>query len=139
MRKIQIRLQEQYFFMTRSNLKKYNNETCKNEIKHNDVKICSQISDSVSRKIDFTAYGLQRDHPQALGLLSLTEGFLIKKISFWALYKKMKDAKPSRIFVTVLNMSTAIKWSMRSWSGKRLSRPNSISRPGTSCGSQRWD
>ena len=62
MRKIQICLQEQYFFTTRSNFKKYKKETCKNGIKHDNVKICSHISDSVSRKIDFTVYGLQRDH-----------------------------------------------------------------------------
>ena len=47
--------------------KNFNNE-CKNKIEDKDVKICSRLNDTVSDKIDFTDYGVHRDHPAAWGL-----------------------------------------------------------------------
>ena len=39
--------------------------SCKNEFEHNEEKICSRFSDSVSPDIDFMALGLHGDHPRA--------------------------------------------------------------------------
>ena len=39
------------------------NKRCKNEIKDNNEKLYSLFRDSLSQKIDFTAYGHHRDHP----------------------------------------------------------------------------
>ena len=38
---------------------------CRNEIADHYEEICSRFSDTASHKIDFTSYGLHRDHPQA--------------------------------------------------------------------------
>ena len=41
------------------------NDVCKNEIEDNNEKICCRFGDTVSKKIDFTDYGLYRGHPPA--------------------------------------------------------------------------
>ena len=43
-------------------------------------KICIRPIKTVSRKIDFTAYGLHRDHPQALGSLRKKSIFRFRNI-----------------------------------------------------------
>ena len=45
-------------------------KSCKNEILDNNEKLCSRFRDAVSHKINLTANGLHRDHPQAWGFMT---------------------------------------------------------------------
>ena len=54
-----------------------------NEIKINEEKICSWYRDTVSQKIDFTAYCHLRDHPQAAELIIFYSCATFSRIHFW--------------------------------------------------------
>ena len=57
-------LREQTFFFKNFDF----NNRCKNEIADNIEKSRSRFTDTVSEKVDFMIYGLQRGHPQAWDL-----------------------------------------------------------------------